>query len=261
MSFLALLEGAEPRDSGFALAIPESWHQGRTAYGGLSAALALCAASGVGGEGLPPLRSAAVSFVGPLAGPVRVSARKLRAGKNATWISAEILRAGEVGLSASFVFMGAVASALHLNDCPPPMGLIAPEDARERVPGAHAPAFLKNHFELRYALPQESAPRPEICYWVRLKQREGLDPATELLLIADALPPGVLPLLPPHIPVSSMTWQANFLTAAPQTRDGWWLMRDSSDYSENGCSSQIMRIWNADGAPVMAGMQSIAIFG
>jgi hypothetical protein len=28
-----------------------------------------------------------------------------------------------------------------------------------------------------------------------------------------------------------------------------------------GCSSQRMDAWNADGAPVMAGMQSVALFG
>jgi acyl-CoA thioesterase len=261
MTFSALLEGAEPRDSGFALAIPESWHQGRTAYGGLSAALAVSAARKVGGGALPPLRSAAISFVGPLAGPVEAAARKLRAGKNATWMSAEILSAGEVGLSASFVFMGPVPSTVHLRDCPAPGGLIAPQDAQVFGPNPHTPAFHKHHFEARFALPRAEGKQPDVCWWVRLKERDGLDPATELLLVADALPPGVLPLMSPTTRVSSMTWQANFLTATPRTRDGWWLLRSSADYAEAGCSSQIMRIWNADGEPMMAGMQSIAIFG
>jgi acyl-CoA thioesterase len=261
MSFSGLLEGAEPRDSGFALAIPESWHQGRTAYGGLSAALALSAARKVGGEGLPPLRSAAVSFVGPLAGPVEIAARKLRAGKNATWASAEVLSAGEVGLAATFVFMGPVSSTLQLNDCPAPEGLIAPQDAPVFGPNPYTPAFHKSHFEARFALPKAEGKQPDVCWWVRLKEREGLDPATELLLVADALPPGVLPLMSVTTRVSSMTWQANFLTPTPRTRDGWWLLRSSADYAQDGCSSQIMRIWNADGEPVMAGMQSIAIFG
>ncbi|HMO69140.1 MAG TPA: thioesterase family protein, partial [Novosphingobium sp.] len=86
MSLPALLAGAEPLTSGFRLAIPEDWHQGRTAYGGFSAALALAAARKAGGEGLPPLRSAAVSFVGPLFGAIEARARVLRAGRNATWV-------------------------------------------------------------------------------------------------------------------------------------------------------------------------------
>lgn len=265
MNFAALLAGAELQATfsggGLALFIPDDWHQGRTAYGGLSAALALSAARTVGGESLPPLRSAAISFVGPLAGPVEAGARLLRRGKNATWISAEIMRDGEVGLAATFVFMGPVASVVNLSDCPVPAGVIDPELSPVCEPRPHTPAFLRNHFEVRFAVPRSAEKRPEVCWWVRLREREGIDPATELLLIADSLPPGVLPLLNPATPVSSMTWQANYLTAAPYTRDGWWLLRDVSEYSQNGCTSEMMRIWNADGEPVMAGMQSIAVFG
>ena len=39
------------------------------------------------------------------------------------------------------------------------------------------------------------------------------------------------------------------------------LLRAAGSYAENGCSSQDMAIWNADGQPVAAGMQSVGIFG
>jgi len=50
------------------------------------------------------------------------------------------------------------------------------------------------------------------------------------------------------------------LTPTPVTRDGWWLLSAQSDYAKNGCSSQSMMIWNADGQPIAQGMQSVAIF-
>lgn len=258
-SFAALLAGAEPRDGGFALSVPESWHQGRTAYGGFSSALALTAAIAAGGD-MPPLRSAQVSMIAPLFGAVEVRASVLRRGRNATWVSTEILRDGEVGLTASFVFMGAVDSALHLNDRQPPADLISLEDARSFV-NERGPAFLRNHFDIRFALPKGEGKRPEICWWVKMREREGLDPMVELLLCADALPPGVMSLLTPATPVSTMHWQVNLLTPAPVTGDGWWLLRSTGDYAEQGCSSQRMAIWNIDGAPVLAGMQSVAVFG
>lgn len=254
------MAGAELSADGFATTIPASWLQGRTAYGGFSAGLALSAARRVGGQ-LPPLRSAQISFVGPLYGAVEVRARLLRRGKNAVWVSAEITRDGEVGLLASFVFMGAVDSALHLNDRPVPEGLIPVEQAQSFTFNDHTPAFLRHNFEARFALPREGEKQPEICWWLRVRDHAALDPMIGLLLIADSLPPGVLPLLKPHVPVSSMQWQANVLTPLPTTRDGWWLLRSAADYSENGCSSQRMAIWNADGAAVMAGMQSVAVFG
>ena len=64
MTFAQILAAAETTPEGLAASIPETWMQGRTSYGGLSGALALVAAQGVGGPdstggALPPLRSAA----------------------------------------------------------------------------------------------------------------------------------------------------------------------------------------------------------
>lgn len=259
MSFPELLAGAEPRDLGFAVNIPEDWHQGRTAYGGFSSALALSAALQLGGE-LPPLRSAQVSMIAPLYGHVEARAKVLRRGRNATWMAAEILRDGEVGFTASFVFMGPVDSALHLNDRPAPADIIPVEEARPFV-NERGPAFLRNHFDVRFALPRGEEKRPEMCWWVRARDHAALHPMTNLMLCADGLPPGVMSLLTPATPVSTMHWQVNLLTPAPVTRDGWWLLRSTGDYAEKGCSSQRMAIWNADGEPMAAGMQSIAVFG
>ena len=261
MTFAEILAAAETTPEGLAASIPENWMQGRTSYGGLSSALALAAAMKVGGESLPPLRSATVNFVGPLAGAVQARARVLRSGRNATWVSAEVTgEGGAVGLAATCVFMGPVASRLHLNEAPPPAGLIAVEQALPIKPPGGAPGFTQ-HFERRYALPRSDEPRPEIAWWVRLKDAAGLDPMLALLLTADALPPGVMPLMGGWSPVSSMTWLVNLLTPEPQTRDGWWLLRAAGSYAENGCSSQEMGVWNADGQPIAAGMQSVAIFG
>lgn len=259
MGLADLLATAEPRGAGFALSVPETWHQGRTAYGGFSSALALTGALRTADD-LPPLRSAQISMIAPLFGEVEVHARLLRRGRNASWVSAEILRGGEVGLTASFVFMGPVDSTLHLDDRPAPAGLIPVDEARPFV-NANAPAFLRNHFDVRFALARGEEKRPEFCWWIRAREAEGVDPMTRLLLCADALPPGVMSLLTFATPVSTMQWQVNLLTPEPVTRDGWWLLRSVGDYAEDGCSSQGMAIWNVDGVPVMAGMQSVAVFG
>lgn len=264
MNLAKLLTSARTREDGFDLSIPEDWHQGRTAYGGLSAALALAGAQQVGGGELPPLRSAQVSFVGPLSGPVEVRARVLRKGRNATWIAAEVLRDGEVGLLASFAFMGAIDSVVAFDERPAPAGVIPPEEARA-VPTERSPLFLQHHFDVRYALPRGEGPkRPEAVWWARLHEggdAAAIDPMVHLLACADALPPGVMPLLPPRAPVSSMTWHCNLLDPKPATRDGWWLIRVASDYARSGGASEAIDIWNADGVPVLASMQSVAVFG
>ena len=257
MSLPAILAATKPTAEGFTATIPPEWMQGRTSYGGLSAALALSAAQRLGE--FPPLRSATVNFVGPLAGEVTVAAKLLRQGRNATWASAEVTSEAGLGLSATFVFMGPVESALHLHNVPPPAGLIAPEDGTP-LPDPPGSYFTSN-FERRFSLPRSPEPVPEVCWWVRARDRAGLDPMVELMLCADALPPGVLPLLGRGTAVSSMTWIVNLLTPLPKSRDNWWLVRAAGNYAEAGCSSQDMGMWNADGVAVAAGMQSIALFG
>ncbi len=260
MGFADLLASAEPLATGFRLSIPETWHQGRTAYGGLTAALALHAARQIGGE-LPPLRSAQVSFVGPVYGEVEVQARVLRRGRNAVWITAEVLRQGESGTAATFVFMAPVENQLHLKYDAEIPGLIPVVQAEDRVPPP-GPAHLLQHMDVRFAVPRSAEPKPEICWWVRAKDRTGLDPVMQLLLCADAPPPGVFSVLPrPVPPISSMTWLLNILTPTVECRDGWWLQRVTGDSSVGGCSSDRAEIWNADGECVALGMQSVAIFG
>ena len=256
-----ILATAERLPDGIRVAIPESWHQGRTAYGGLTAALTLAAARQAGGEDLPPLRSAQVSFVGPVSGEVEARARVLRRGRNAVWITAELVCGGGVGTAATFVFMKPVENKLHLKHPAALPGLIPVEEAPERKPPPGAPQLL-DHLDIRFALPRNVERRPEICWWVRARERKGLDPVMHLLLCGDAPPPGVFPLLArPVPPLSSMTWLANFLSPSPQARDGWLLLRTVGDYAESGCSSDRTEIWNADGEPLMLGMQSVAIFG
>jgi acyl-CoA thioesterase len=258
MSLPQTLAAAHPIDGGFAVTVPENWMQGRTTYGGFSAALALVAAQRLA-EDLPPLRSATVNFVGPLAGEVQVRARVLRRGRNATWIDAEVSNEAGIGLTATFVFMGPVeASALHLHNVPMPPGVI-PLDSAVPLPERAGPSFAPN-LDRRFALPQPDEKRPEVCWWERIKDAEGLDPMVSLILLADALPPGVMPLTGPA-PISSMTWLINLLTPLPETEDGWFLLRAAGNYAEKGCSSQDMAIWNARGEAVAVGMQSIALFG
>ena len=245
-------------EGGFAAAIPDVWMQGRTTYGGFSAALALEAARQLAPD-LPPLRSAQIAFVGPLSGEVEVRARLLRRGRNATWVAAEVASEAGTGLVATFVFMGAIESSLHLHHVPPPAGWIAADQAVP-LPIGRRPGFA-SQFDAAFALPRSDERLPEIAWWMRLKQREGIDPMVELLLMGDALPPAAFALFERPTAISSMTWLINLLTPLPETEDGWLLLRSAGNYAEKGCSSQDMAIWNTRGEALAVGMQSIALFG
>ena len=257
--FAALLAAAEEIEGGFAFDITEDWLQGRTAYGGLTSALALAAAQRVDPE-LPPLRSGQFAMIAPLAGRVEARARIVRKGRNATWVAAELSNEKGVGFSASFVFMRQIESAADIAGYSVPEGVNSVADAKP-VPMEVAPEFLKRNFDARFALPKSALGEADLCWWVRLKEREGLDSALEAVLIGDALPTAVLPLLGFRVPISSMHWHVNMLEPAPTTEDGWWLLRSTSEFARDGGASEHILQWNASGRPVIAGMQSVAVFG
>ena len=90
MNLQQILASFAPSEDGHSVDIPPSWMQGRTAYGGLSAAIGLHAAQ-QSEEDLPPLRSAQISFIGPLAGSVSVTTKLLRRGRTAAFIQVDII--------------------------------------------------------------------------------------------------------------------------------------------------------------------------
>lgn len=249
------LASLEPIDGGWRGVIPDTWLQGRTAYGGFSAALALHAAQQSDVD-LPPLRSAQVAFIGPLAGPVTVRAQRLRRGRNAAFVQADVESEAGLGLRATFVFMGPVDSKVELRQGEPP-AFNKPSGATATFSGK-APYFTQNFDFLDRR--DETVGPAEWLRWVRLKDRSGLDPMLELIAVADCLPPAALKLVGGPAPVSSMTWIMNVLGPQPRTEDGWWLLRANADYASAGSSSQLMGIWNSDGEAVAEQMQSVAIF-
>ena len=250
------LAALQPLDGGgWRGAVPDNWLQGRTAYGGFSATLALHAAKASESD-LPPLRSAQVAFVGPLSGAITVTAQRLRRGRNAAFIQADVASEAGLGLRATFVFMAPLASLVdHRSGTTPDFPVPAPDATLVRSPSGVA--FARNFAFVERREP--AGPVDEWLRWGRLLERDGLDPEVELIAIADALPPSALRIVGRVAPVSSMTWLVNLL-APPVTRDGWWLLRATSDHVRGGFSSQAMAIWNADGQAVAQQTQGVAIF-
>lgn len=250
-----LLADAVRTDTGFTTQIPADWLQGRTAFGGLSSALALAAAKQVEAD-LPPLRSAQVAFIGPLSGAVSVSAVRLRRGRNAAFVQSDIVSDAGLGFRATFVFMAALESSVAL-DTAPAAGH-APPPAGAKLYTGPADHFTGNFNFLDL---KDAAGPAELLRWGRLIEREGLDPEVELMVLGDALPPAAFRLFDKRTPLSSLSWIINFVRPRPVTRDGWWLLNATTDMARNGYSSQRMRLWDADGVLAAEGMQGVAIFG
>jgi len=101
-SFSQLLDGLTINSNDdWSVEITDNWMQGRTTYGGLSAALCLRTVEKSYPD-LPPLRSAQVNFIGPVGGPVTIKSQVMRQGRSVAYIEAEMF--GEKGLATQAVF-------------------------------------------------------------------------------------------------------------------------------------------------------------
>ena len=70
--FSDLMAAMRQSSTDHSIVLPDDWLQGRTAYGGLSAALCL-EATKRSHEDLPPLRSAHFCFIGPAMGALNMT--------------------------------------------------------------------------------------------------------------------------------------------------------------------------------------------
>ena len=250
--------------------ITENWMQGRTTYGGLSASLCLDAVLKQHSD-LPPLRSAQITFVGPVSGDVQVQVTTLRRGKSVASMHARLSNEAGVGTEAVFSFGKKRESRLNA-DFTKPFSVGKPEDAEEFFEGPFRPVFTEN-FDCRLvsgARPLSGSSTSEMLLWVRYNQSKmnggstdpatNVDPHVSLLALADMPPPAVLPMFDDFAPISSMTWMVNFLDHPTTDEKGWWLLRTAAENAKDGYSSQDMQVWDSSGRLVVTGRQSVAIF-
>lgn len=240
--------------------IDEGWMQGRTAYGGISSAVALAGTMALHPTEIP-LRYAQISFVGPVGGDCTVTTRELRRSKSSLFVDAGVSSDMGFGTAAVFAFSGDRESHVDHNrltmpDAPDPETL-------EPVPEHKArPAFTR-HFDMRPTSGPRFAWKSEVgeyLTWVRFVEEPACHPAVALLAMGDALPPAAMALFSQFGPISSMNWTVNMLTGTPQTEDGWWLLSARTGYARQGLSVQDMMLWNRAGDPVLSGSQAIAIY-
>ena len=242
-------------------AVPEDWMQGRTTYGGLTAALCLKAALPLAGG--RPLRSAQIAFVGPASGELVSVPTVLREGKNTAFISVRMHSPEGVVAECIFAFGTARESSLDFSNMVAPV-VTLPDETPSFFPDEHRRPAFSRHFNVRLAKggrPISGAPDGEIVLWLRHRDETAPMDAVTLLAIADAPPPAALSMLTVMGRISSMTWMAEFLTDDISTDNGWFLAQHIAQTVQQGYSSQAMRLWNARGEPMMVGRQTIAVFG
>lgn len=259
--FSELVAALQWHGEGCSIELPADWLQGRTAYGGLSAALCLEASLQAQAD-LPPLRSAQFCFVAPASGGLRMAPRVLRRGKSTVVVGVDL--EGDSGLAVRATLCFGTSRLVTQDHLALPMpALPAPDAAAQYYRWPGRPNFM-SHFDGRLAagsLPGSPGQAPTMTVWLRHRDSGGGHPLVRLLALADALPPAALVLYGRTVPISTMTWSIDVLDADAQSPDGWWLAQTVADTAQQGYSAQSTVIWSGDGRPTLIARQNIALFG
>lgn len=262
LSFSDVVDGAEVTENGALFPLSENWTQGRTAFGGYSAAVLLEAALRSQPR-LPPLRSALINFTGPITAPPLVRTELLRQGRNVTTVNSRAEVDAKTAALGTFSFGQAQTSHVAY-ECPAKPSP-APSDTESYLPPnmPRIPARFLGNFDIKLIeghRPFVGADRGYVRAWARHRDVAARGTITGLMALADMLPPAVFSMCSKLGPNSSMTWICNFLTDDLSTQDGWYMLESDLTIARDGYSSQVMRIWNSDGDLICDGMQSVIIF-
>lgn len=258
-TFSDLIESVTQQDGAYAVEAPADWSQGRTVYGGLTAAL--CANAVVRAVAdLPPLRSAQFSFIGPAAGLLRARPTILRRGRSAVIVGVDL--EAEAGLATRAILTYGTSRESRINYEGVATPSVLPPEECERFFGDLEPPNFARNFDMRIAAGSRlfsGVGEPAFIAWVRHLEEGEVDRAVALLALADCPPPAAMVHFPKREPISTMTWSMEMLDPAADT-PGWRLLAQNSERSADGYSVQALTMWNAAGVPIALGRQTVALF-
>jgi len=256
-----LLADASYHDGTLEAHIDACWMQGRSAYGGIQAALAVTAM-------LPhsdgfPIRTVQATLCAPIpAGPVRIQSRMLRKGGNTRQIEARILQ-GEETLALFVGIFGRERESVVARDFRHPepdtdAGVEFPyiEGMTPRFLQQFESALLKGHF------PGAGKPDTQHIFRLSLKDEATQASLQHVLAMADYPPPIGLSWINSFTPASTMTWMLNF-TGHPFAGQNLanWIIDVQLDAAHDGYTQQTVTLFSPDGFAIARGTQCMVVFG
>lgn len=261
MEFSQLLATLRLVDGRGEIIIPADWMQGRSAFGGLQAAL-LVQAMRSRVPDAPPLRTLQTSFIAPIPQdqPLHIESQLLRRGRSAIQVEARLMLEQAVLCTAIGIFGSARTSVVE--DAPRQRSVAATNGLEMPYIESLAPNFTR-HFSMRWL--EGGLPFSGIASAESVIALHHLDPAptseAHVVALADAVPPAALSLLKKPAPGSSLTWMLEFLDdhLAGQPQTGW-RMDLTMIAARDGYTQQSALMWAPDGRAIALSRQTTVVF-
>lgn len=264
MTFDQLINNPELKHNHCELEFPQSWCQGRTAFGGLSAALMLQNMK-YQLKDTRRLLSMSVNFIGPLfsQAPFSIDTQILRQGKNATQMTSTITQNEQVCLVSQACFgqprpSKVVVPSHHTFS-------LAPANPLQVIPHHEniTPAFFQ-HIDLNLQngdMPFTHSKNSTLGGWMKFKEQPTSSITdVHLLALADAWPPTLLQMASSPSPASSMSWYIEFLKDVHLDSKDWLGFEAKTHHSSCGYGMEDANIYSPDGNLLAMSRQTVAIF-
>ena len=262
MRFSEAMQSVTRRGDHWEATVTDDWLQGRSAFGGLQAALALKAMRELVSADMP-LRSLQTTFVAPVpAGPVTIVARTLREGRSATQIEASLCDGEQTLCRLVGVFGRARPSALNFQPEQPPVEMTAPARELRYVEG-RMPAFMQQFRArwLRGDLPFSGGHQRDSVLQISLRDK-GMPDETHVLAFADFIPPIALSMFNAPTQGSSLTWMIELLRDHVDDLGlDDWRVDAQLVAARDGYTQQSVMLWGPGGEAVALSRQSMVVFG
>lgn len=267
-AFVSLLDQVVLRheESGakhFSTVVEDTWLQGRTAFGGLTAALIVQAMLDVVPDDRR-LQTLAVSFVGPVpAGEHQIVVQVLREGGSVSHVEGKIICDGEVAASVLAAFGKSRESNLQVALSPLPDD-VRPASELKAIPYIEGlmPKFTQ-HYEMCFHQgnpPFSGGDTPDYNMWLRFKE-SGVADIPALIALADVPPLPGFNMVKPGAVGSSLTWFLEFPREAPAaSKDDWWFLDYKTQSAAGGYFHNYATVWAPDQQAIMYSRQTAMVF-
>lgn len=244
-----------------------SWGQGKTTFGGMSAALAL---TGIERDFSPkvPLRSLSIHFCGALVTeqPYDVQTRELKSGRSISHLQAEVIQNESCATVVTACYGNRRDSDVVVEPETIPVGTPGSGTQLGYIAGI-TPEFVR-HIDFRYVsggLPFSNSEDNHIHGWMRFQDSAG--PMTEAHLVAliDAWPPTTLQKLKSFAPCASITWSLEFMNSpqdgdTPLTAGDWLYYEAEIMEAHGGYAHTTAKIYRTDGTLLALSRQLVVVY-
>lgn len=249
------------------LILDSSWGQGKTTFGGMSAALALAA---IERDCQPdgPLRSLSIHFCGPLntGTEFTASARTLRAGRSISHHMGEIGQDGQCTTTVTACYGVHRESDVQVSAAAVTPGEPGAGQRLPYIPGV-TPEFVR-HIDFSYVsggLPFSGSKHNHIHGWMRFNDCETSLTPVHLVALIDAWPPTTLQKLRSVAPCASVTWSLEFVTPVnaletPLAADEWLWYEAAIEEAHGGYAHTTARICRSDGTLLALSRQLVVVY-